>query len=176
MGSPLGVMGLGHGEKHKLLIIKFLFPFFFAFGTPAVADHDFKMSVTEVVYSADSKAFEIKFYLFIDDLTATLAGDKNAALPSSQVIGDYIQKHFELDVNGGKQALNFQSIRQKNDQVLATFSTSVFPKKISNIKVKNSLLIEKFREQTNMVYALLPNKGRLTQMLNAGDTEGEFEF
>lgn len=160
-----------------MLIIKFLFPFLLAFGNPTAAeDHDFKMSVTEVVYSNETKAFEVKIYLFIDDLTATLAGDKNAALPSSQVIGDYIQKHFELDVNGGKQALSFQSIRQKNDQVLATFSTPVYAKKISKINVKNSLLIEKFKDQTNMVYALLPNNGRLTQMLNVGDTEGEFSF
>lgn len=156
-----------------MLIIKFLLPFFLAFGN---ADHDFKMSVTEVVYSSDTRAFEVKVYLFIDDLTATMTGDPKASLPASKTIGDYVLKHLELSVNGGKQLLSFQSIRQKNDQVLATFSTPVFPQKITKINVKNSLLIEKFKEQTNMVYALLPGKGRETQMLNATDNEGEFSF
>ncbi len=156
-----------------MLIINFLFPFLLAFGN---ADHDFKMSVTEVVYTEEKKAFEVKFYLFTDDLTATLTGDPNATLPDSKTISDYILKHFELSVNGSKQALTFQSIRQKNDQVLATFSTPIFTKKITKINVKNSLLVEKFRVQTNMVYALLPGKGRETQVLNAGDVEGEFSF
>jgi hypothetical protein len=93
-----------------MLIIKFLFPFLFAFGT---ADHDFKMSVTEVVYTEEKKAFEVKVYLFIDDLTATLTGDPVAVLPAQTDISKYILKHLELNVNGGKQALTFQSIRQK---------------------------------------------------------------
>lgn len=155
-----------------MLIINLLTSLLFSI----VADHDFKMSVTEVVFSEEKKAFEVKVYLFTDDLTATLTGDPNAALPSNKTIGEYISQHFELSVNGSKQSLSFQSIRQKNDQVLATFSTPVFAQKIKKIKVKNSLLVEKFREQTNMVYAILPGKGRETQMLNAGDVEGEFEF
>ena len=160
-----------------MLIIKSLFTFLLALGNPAAADHDFKMSVTEVVFFEEKKAFEVKFYLFTDDLTATLTGDPNAALPASQDIGDYILKHFELSVNGGKQALTFQSIRQKNDQVLVTFSTHVFTqKKIAKITVKNSLLVEKFREQTNMVYAILPGKSKLTQILDATNMEGVFSF
>lgn len=140
------------------------------------ADHDFKMSVTEVVFSEEKKSFEVKFYLFTDDLTATLTGDPLAPLPAQTNISNYILKHFELSVNGSKQVLTFQSIRQKNDQVLATFSTPVFNQKIKKINVKNSLLIEKFKEQTNMVYALLPGKGRETELLNAGTVEGEFDF
>jgi hypothetical protein len=159
-----------------MLIIKSLFILLFAFGKPVAADHDFKMSVTELVFSEEKKAFEVKVYLFTDDLTATLAGDPNAALPASKAIGDYVLKHFELSVNGGKQALTFQSIRQKNDQVLATFSSPVFTQKIKKITVKNSLMLEKFKEQTNMVYAILPGKGRLTEMLDEGDIVGEFEF
>jgi hypothetical protein len=157
----------------NMLVNNLIVGFLFAFGN---ADHDFKMSVTEVVYKEETKAFEAKVYLFTDDLTATLTGDPMAALPASKTIGDYVLKHLELSVNDSKQTLTFQSIRQKNDQVLASFSTPVFTQKIKKINVKNSLLIEKFREQTNMVYALLPGKGRETEMLNAGDLEGEFSF
>jgi hypothetical protein len=155
-----------------MLIINLLTSFLLSFGI----DHDFKMSVTEVVFTEEKKAFEVKVYLFIDDLTATLTGDPMAPLPATKTIGDYVVKHLELNVNGSKQALSFQSIRQKNDQVLATFSTPAFTQKIKKINIKNSLLIEKFKEQTNMVYAILPGKGRETELLNAGDVEGEFDF
>ncbi len=159
-----------------MLIIKALITILFSSSGIFAADHDFKMSVTEVVYSVEAKAFEVKFYLFTDDLTATLAGDPMAPLPTQTDISNYILKHFGLSVNGVKYALTFQSIRQKNDQVLVTFSTAVFTQKISKITVKNSLMVEKFKEQTNMVYAILPGKGKLTEMLNAGDGEGEFSF
>ena len=159
-----------------MLIIKSIFLFLFAFGHAAPADHDFKMSVTELVFSEEKKTFEVKVYLFVDDLTATLAGDPNAAIPPGKTIGDYVAKHLELSVNGSKQTFTFQSVRQKNDQVLVTFSTPVFSKKISKINVKNSLLLEKFRDQTNMVYAILPGKGREAKVLNAGTLEGVFNL
>ena len=161
----------------KMLIVKSLLFFLPIIHQPASADHDFKMSVTEVVFSEEKKVFDVKFYLFTDDLTATLTGDPLAPLPAQPTISNYILNHFELSVNGSKQALTFQSIRQKNDQVLATFSTPVFAKKkISKIDVKNSLLLEKFKEQTNMVYAILPGSSRETAMLNASKTDGVFSF
>ncbi|MBI5914316.1 MAG: hypothetical protein HY842_03000 [Bacteroidetes bacterium] len=160
-----------------MLIIKFLVSFLLPFWSISPADHDFKMSVCEVIYSAESESFEVKFYLFTDDLTAALAGDPNAALPARETISNYILKHFDLTVNGGRQALSFESIRQKNDQVLVQFTTpKVAAKSISKMTVKNSVFTEKFRDQTNMVYVIFPGKPKLTQVLDAGDTEGEFVF
>jgi hypothetical protein len=36
--------------------------------------------------------------------------------------------------------------------------------------------VEKFREQTNMVYAIFPGKGREAKVLNAGNLEGVFDL
>ena len=138
--------------------------------------HDFKMSVTEVIYQPASNNFEVKFYLFTDDLTATLTGNPESALPGRDVIGNYILQHFEVDINGEKQALEFFSIRQKEDQVLVQFNTPALAGNLSNIAVKSTLLLEKFREQTNVVYAIVPGKTKKTDILDGKKSACYFPY
>jgi hypothetical protein len=140
-------------------------------------DHDFKMSVCEIVYSTDNEAFDVKFYLFQDDLKAALYNNPDAPTIEGNKASEYILRHFNLNINGQAQSLVFQSLKEKNDQVLAQFSTQKIPlASLSKMQVKNNLLLEKFREQINMVYALLPGRDKLVQMLNATKTEAGFSF
>lgn len=139
--------------------------------------HDFKMSVCEVVYSPEKEAFDVKFYLFQDDLRTALYGNPNAPAIEEDKAADYLLRHFSLSVNGQQQPIAFQSMQGKNDQVLLQFSTQkIHLQSVATMQVKNSLLIEKFRDQINMVYAILPKRDKLTQMLNATRTEAGFSF
>jgi hypothetical protein len=134
------------------------------------------MSVTEVIYQPATANFEVKFYLFTDDITATLTGNPASALPGRDAINTYILQHFELKVNGTKQGLAFFSIRNKEDQVLVQFNTPAFAGNIANIAVKNTLLTDKFQEQTNVVYAIVPGKNKKTEMLDVKRSEGYFSY
>jgi hypothetical protein len=138
--------------------------------------HDYKMSVCEVVYQPATTGMEVKFYLFTDDLTAALTGNPTAALPGREVIGQYILQHFQLKVNGNAQNLQFYAIRQKDEQVLVQFNTGAISGNISNIAVTNSLLTEKFKEQTNVVYAIVPGNSKKTEMLDHNKTSAYFYF
>lgn len=145
---------------------------------PAAAPvlHDYKMSVCEIVCSPQNTV-AVKFYLFTDDLTATITGNPQNALPAGQLVGEYILKHFRMSVNGSAQNLSFQSIRQKNDQVLVEFGgPDMAGKSISTVQVKNDLLLEKYKDQVNMVYAIFPEKSKQVRMLDAGNREGAFTF
>lgn len=134
------------------------------------------MSVCEVVLAAGG-GVEVKFYLFKDDLTAAITGDPAAALPAQDAIGKYLAQHFGLTVNGGPHPLEFQALREKNDQVLVIFqSQKAFPKQVSGLTVRNAIFTEKFKGQSNMVYVILPDKKKLTQLFNAGKTEGVFSW
>lgn len=139
--------------------------------------HEFKMSVCEVIYLPENQAFDLKFYLFQDDFKETLYGNPLAEKIEATAARDYILKHFELIVNGQQQPLSYQDMREKSDQVLLQFTSQKIPiSGISKIRVKNSLLLEKFRKQINMMYFLFPEKPKQTLMLNATRTEGELSF
>jgi hypothetical protein len=147
--------------------------------TPALspAAHDFKLSVCEIVYAPEKQTFTLKFYLFHDDLKAVLYNNPNAPEIEAKAASEYVLKHFDLSLDGQPQALTYQSIREKNDQVLVEFSTpKISPKANAKLTVRNSLLIEKFRDQINMLYLILPEKEKKTMMLNATKTEGSFSF
>ncbi len=157
-----------------MLFFKIILPFIFLLNAK---EHDFKMSVCEIVYSAENEAFDVKFYLFQDDLKSVLYDNPDAPTIEEIKASEYILRHFNLNINGQAQALVFQSIKGKNDQVLAQFSTQKIPlSSLSKMQVKNNLFLEKFREQINMVYALLPGRDKLVQMLNATKTEAGFSF
>ena len=157
-----------------------LFSFLLLFGQmPAIAPapHDFKLSVCEIIYTPENEAFDLKFYIFQDDLKATLYNNLNAPEIETKAAGDYILKHFNLSLDGQPQALTFQSIKEKNDQVLVEFTTSkISPKANTKMAVKNTLFLEKFRDQINMLYLILPEKSKMTLMLNATKTEGSFSL
>ena len=151
--------------------------FAFLFSAFTTAVHDFKMSVCEVVYAPSNDNFDVKFYIFTDDLNAALGHEAGAALPGREEVTQYVQQHFSLQINSVPQALTFYSLRQKDEQVLVQFSTpklgGATPLKI---QVKDNLLVEKFREQSNVVYAILPGKSKKTAVLDSGKQEAEFGY
>jgi hypothetical protein len=145
--------------------------------TPLTLEHDFKLSVCEIIYDQPRQLFELKFYLFQDDLKDCLYNDPAAPELKEKDAVEYIRLHFSLWSNQQQQELNFQSLREKNDQVLVTFHTRPLPlKNQRTLRVQNSVFLEKFRQQTNMIYLILPERSKLTKILNAGRTEGEFDL
>ncbi len=158
-------------------ILAFILSFGIGAGpSPTGSLHDLKMSVCETTFLPRSQSFELKFYLFQDDFREVLYNDPLAEKLDVEDATAYILKHFELLVNGQKQPVSFQSVREKGDQVLLQFTSAKISSGISKVQVKNTLLIEKFRKQTNMVYLILPGKSRQTLMLNASKAEGAFSI
>ena len=132
------------------------------------------MSVCELIYEPSDRHFEIKVYLFTDDLTQALTGDPRAPLPPREAISQYVQQHLELYVNNSHQQLQFYSIRQKEEQTLLQFRTPVLSASPSQIYVKNDLLLEKFSEQSNMVYLIAPGKSKQVEALGNNRRNASF--
>ncbi len=139
--------------------------------------HDLKLSVCEIVYQADQSRFELSFYIFQDDLKASIYQNPEAPQLPAEDVKNYVQQHFDWQVNAKKQALHFVSVREKNDQVAVLFRSGNIPlSEISSLTVNSTVLTAKFREQVNMVYAILPGQGRKVQMLTSAKTQGQFNF
>lgn len=141
--------------------------------------HAFKMSVCEIIYKPQSHNFEVKCYLFQDDLRETLYNDPKNGLLSPEIVVPYIQKHLAISVNQQQQPLQYTSLQTKEEQILVQFSMAAAPNtsKISNISVQNNLLLEKFSKQVNVVYVYYPTEqNKHTKMLNLQKTQDIFEF
>jgi hypothetical protein len=139
--------------------------------------HDLKLSVCEIVYQADQSRFELTFYLFQDDLKYALYKNPEAPQLRAKDVSSYVEKHFEWQVNDRQQPMQFMAIREKNDQVAVVFRSSSIPlSDISKVAVSSTILTAIFREQVNMVYAVMPGQGRKVQMLNSTKKLGEFNF
>ena len=139
--------------------------------------HDFKMSVCEIVYAAENQSFGVSFYLFKDDLGSAIYGQSPQNI-TAEAACDYVLKRFSLSVDGAAQALRFRAIQEKNDQVLVQFDTpKISVHTISGIKVRNTLLVEKFASQANMVYVFYPDEtNKQTKIFNTANTSAEFSF
>ena len=140
--------------------------------------HDLKMSVCEIAFVPETQIFEVKFYLFEDDLKATLYPLMHSGPVTAPDASAYILKHFALKVNNQPLPLTYASMREKNDQVLVQFSSPKIPDgKLRTLLVQNDLLTEQFRQQVNMVYMYYPTQNsRKTEMLDATKTRTEFSF
>jgi uncharacterized protein DUF6702 len=145
-------------------------------GVPVL--HDLKMSVCEIAWVPESETFEVKFYLFEDDLKVTLYPLMHEGPVADKDASSYIMQHFSVQANGQPLPLTFTSMREKNDQILVQFSSPKIPAGgLQKLQVQNDLLTEKFRRQVNMVYVYYPDKDtRQTEMLDATKARTEFSF
>ena len=135
-------------------------------------DHDFKMSVCEITYVETQSRFEVKLYLFQDDLKEAIYGDPHASELKPEDVSSYISTKVKLTVDGQPMTLSLQEIKEKEDQAMVVFyseklNISLSPKMV----ITNQLLLEKFRQQTNMVYLLLPGRAKITQIIIGSKTE-----
>lgn len=161
--------------KNILLSLLICLPFYAGGG----ALHAFKMSVSEVIYNAQRRGFEVKCYLFQDDLRETLYNDPQNGALSSDKVGPYILRNFDMTINGQTQKLNLQSLRTKDDQVLVEFTAPALPANtsISKVDIRNQLLLDKFSSQVNMVYLYYPDEQhKHTKMFDARKIQAAFEL
>ena len=139
-------------------------------------DHDFKMSICEIIHQPEQGNVMLKIYLFADDLTQTLTGNASAPLPDRNAISQYVGQHIQLKINDYVMELEFAGLRQKDEQVLLQYQTRPNGfSAIGTIQLTNTLLLEQFKDQSNIVYAIQPGKNKQTQMLNHSTTVAYFK-
>ena len=137
--------------------------------------HDFKMSVCEITYEEEQKVFEVKFYLFQDDLKVAIFGNPIPPELEASSVSNYILKKTKLSLNEKAIALSFSEMKEREDQIQVVFRSEVISlSPNSKLKISNQLFLDKFKQQTNMVYLNMPGRSKITQIMNGAKTEVEF--
>ncbi|WP_262420278.1 DUF6702 family protein [Flagellimonas meishanensis] len=124
--------------------------------------HKFYVSVTNLVYSDDTDAFQITSRVFIDDLENVLEQrydikTRLATSEESKVSDFYIEKYvrtkFLVELDGELAPYTFLGKKYDNDVVIFYMEVeNVELDKIKTISVQNEVLTDLFEEQQNIVH------------------------
>lgn len=150
----------------------------FFLGNSLVADHDFKLSITEVVLPQnEGDTCFVKCYIFHDDLKMALYGRPDADSIITADASGYLDQQLKLQLKDQPVDLHFHSFREKADQVLITFAVADFPKgKTKEVTLQNKILVDQFPGQKNMVYLYDTNGKKQAAMCDTDQSSAHFKL
>lgn len=145
--------------------------------------HEFHLSLTEIRHNSESKSIEISIKLFTDDLLVALEqagapkmelGTENEPPEANEYIESYLKRHFKLMVNGKPTEFTYLGKEAELDATWC-FVEVKDVRKVQAIEVQNTLLLEAFDDQTNMVNLNI-NGRKKSGLARKGSKNLEFEF
>lgn len=146
--------------------------------------HPFYISLTEMRYNPSTRKMEIAQKIFWDDLEVALSKEfkekvdflkpKDKAKLESQ-LRTYLLKYNQVSVNGKMLSLTYLGFEV--DEEAAWFylesSETTLPQ---SVEVKNSILLEDFDGQQNIVHVYSQSKSPRSLLLDKDDQKGKIEF
>jgi hypothetical protein len=122
--------------------------------------HPFHVSVCEIYHNDKTNALEITLKIFIDDLELSIQnrGYSDFIIMGTdpdqvkrEPIGNYLKEHFNIRLNDKLLALDFLGFELQNDAILC-YLEAVKIRKVSEIELQNSVLMETFDDQINLTH------------------------
>ena len=139
----------------KILLVLFSFCFPGIATTVGSDDHDIHVSVCDIVYKEDKGTLEMSVKVFYDDLLNAVGLQPGEELPVSytsadELIDDFINQNIKIKINGEEKILDYLESHSYPPAVWTTFNiVQVSP--IESISMENTILINVFDDQVNMV-------------------------
>jgi hypothetical protein len=146
--------------------------------------HEFHLSRTTINYNTESKTYQFTIHIFIDDLTKCLEkkGYKNLniggkeAINTDEVIEKYIREKVILMADKAIAYTYLGREFSEDETALYIYLESMEAPARKNLAIKNSLLLEEFDDQKNIIDVTINNK-RITQLLcDKSDAYREFSM
>lgn len=146
--------------------------------------HPFFISLTEMRFNPENKRIEIAQKIFWDDLEVALGNEFDEKVdflnPKDKVkldsqLKSYLLKHNQVTVNGKALTLNYLGYEIDEDAAwfyLESSSTEV-PK---SVEVKNTILLDDFNGQQNIVHVYNQSKSPRSLLLGKGEEKGKIDF
>lgn len=136
--------------------------------TAIPAMHEFHLSKCLIEYNEAEQALQISMHLFVDDLEDALRlqgkdklqiGTPKEDPKADEYVENYLADHFRLIVNGNEVKHNFLGKEPGEDPLsLWCYIEITGINKLGSLQIKNSLLIETFEDQKNLVSVIGPDK------------------
>lgn len=145
--------------------------------------HEFHLSLTEINHNAEKKTLQIAVKLFTDDLTVVLEktgapklhiGTSNEPPKANELIAAYLKQHLLLKINGKEVVFDYLGKEAETDATWCYVEVKNVAK-VQMLEVQNTLLIETFDDETNMVNLNI-NGRKKSGLARKGNTQLKFEF
>ena len=162
---------------HKFLLI-LLIPFVSSFYA-----HKYYLSVTDLAYNEEQKSIQIISRLFYDDLEGVLQEryDENLKVDPDvnqeeldKYLGKYLTQKIGIKVNGTAQTLHYLGKEYEDDYVVCYIEVTGV-ESIKNIEIQNTVLMDLYKEQKNMVHTEILGKKK-SLLLQDGNTKALLKF
>lgn len=131
------------------------------FSLNGILVHDFHISVCEIEYDEKSQSLEMTHRIFLDDLETTLvdwSGDESVDVYNpkdekelNKLIGKYLLEKFTVKVNGNNNSMVFIGAESEDD-IMYCYIELPKVEKLQSIHILNTILMDKFEDQINMVH------------------------
>ncbi len=145
--------------------------------------HKFYVSVTQIDYVPSKKRVEITSRIFIDDLEKALTKRYNKKvnltstkeLPEAEeLIKSYLKEKIKVSINKKPQNIEFLA-REVEGDVLILYTKIVISKKINTFEIFNSLLIDIYKEQQNIVHVNI-NSNKKSILLTNTELRSKIDY
>ncbi len=145
--------------------------------------HKFYVSVCQIDFNSKTNSLEITLKIFTDDLENTLEaqgtgklylGSERESEDADRFIFNYIKTNFNLKLENRQVQLNYLGKEVELD-VTWCFIEVLDVEKITNITVTNTILIEQFEDQTNIVHVKVENNQK-SMLLHKARVTDRLEF
>ena len=145
--------------------------------------HAFHVAVTEIEYDGKSSQLEITHRIFIDDLEVALtewSSEKidilNPSDPAklNELIGKYLSEKTSYILNEKEVEVKYLG-SEREEAVMYCYQFVSDVKKVKSLKVSNTVLMETFDDQTNIVH-VANNETNMSLKLSKNKNSGEVSF
>ncbi len=145
--------------------------------------HPLYVTVTEINHNAKDKTLEISCKIFTNDFEAALEKvyhtktdlsepkDKNAA---DKLVSDYIEKHFQIKVDGKPVTLQFVGSEKQTDATWSYFQVNNIAS-VKKIEIMNNLLYETFEGQIAIMHVMVSGNRQSTK-ITSPEINASFDF
>lgn len=148
--------------------------------------HEFHISKCQIKYSEESKALQISVHLFLDDLEEAMREQgadkmflctKKEHEKAEKYLYRYLQQRFKLIVNGQEVAFDFIGKEQSEDlQAVWCYLEVTNVSSFEKLALTNSLLMEIFEDQKNIVHIEAAGNKKGYFLLQKGQEHDEMTF
>jgi hypothetical protein len=121
--------------------------------------HEYHVSVCDINFNTEKQLLEVTHRIFADDLENTLkmqnihldVMNRNDYDVNDPYFEDYLKKHIKVKANTTNTSIVWLGHQVKSDLIVCYYEVNV-PKTIDKVHLSNTVLMELFRDQKNIVH------------------------